>query len=156
MYCEKEDDFTKLIPCEETLYMNEQLENCRDSFVTCATTWSELQKMSPTTTARKFLRMWKKPENSTLGPDIPSPPKNKTLPKKSPPPLPNRTIHKPAQPWPAPPNGPKFDPPDPNVSPKKSVQEPLKDGKIELPEDILERGRQKDLHDGQKSNTAPR
>ena len=128
--------------------MNEQLETCRDSFLMCATTWSYLQSMSTTTTARKFLRMWKRPQNMTLGPDVPSPPKNNTLPKILPPPLPNRTIHKPIVPWPVPPTKkPEYDPPDPNISPEKS-RPPTKDKtKIELPEDILERGRQKDVHD---------
>jgi hypothetical protein len=75
MYCEKETNHRTLIPCEETLYMNEQLEICRDAFLQCTTSWSQLQEFKPVTTAHNFLRLWKESNNVTLGPDIPSPDK---------------------------------------------------------------------------------
>ena len=77
MYCEKEDNHKVLIPCEETLYMNEQLESCRDSFIKCATSWSKLQSTNAgkkyATTARHLLREWKQPIFIKPGPDDPSP-----------------------------------------------------------------------------------
>jgi hypothetical protein len=77
MYCEKENNHKVLIPCEETLYMNEQLESCRDSFIKCATSWSKIQSTNAgkkyPTTARHLRREWKQPLFIKPGPDDPSP-----------------------------------------------------------------------------------
>lgn len=78
LFCEKESNHQVLIPCEETLYMNEQLELCRDSFIKCTTSYSILQSKDNfkyATTAHNFLRQWKQPKIVEHGPDIPSPDK---------------------------------------------------------------------------------
>ena len=101
LYCEKESDTTKLIPCEETLYMNEQLEMCRDSFVSCTTSWYELFTNSKIKLGHNLLREWKTTNNITAGPDIPSklPKPIQTLPL--PPLLKQKLPHTPKQPKPA-------------------------------------------------------
>ena len=89
MFCEKEGDPDHLVPCEETAYMNECLESCRNGLKDCATTYAAVLGLKPITT-HNFMRMFLSPKNITAGPDVESPP-----PPPPPKPLPQELRKKP-------------------------------------------------------------
>jgi hypothetical protein len=74
LFCEKEGDLDHLVPCEETAYMNECLESCRDTLKDCAVTYAAVSSLKPKTTAHNFMRMFLSPKNISVGPDVQSPP----------------------------------------------------------------------------------